>query len=31
MQSYVQVQAVANWEMGSTAGGAVLTMSPQDA
>jgi hypothetical protein len=33
-QSYVQVQAVPNWEMGSTAGGAsfaVLTMSPQDA
>ena len=33
-QAYVQVQAVPNWEMGSTAGGAsfaVLTMSPQDA
>jgi hypothetical protein len=33
-QSYVQVQAVPNWEMGSTAGGAsfaVLTMAPQDA
>jgi hypothetical protein len=34
METYVQVQAVPNWEMGSTAGGAsfaVLTMSPQDA
>ena len=34
MQVYVQVQAVPNWEMGSTAGGAsfaVLTMSPADA
>ena len=33
-QSYIQVQAVPNWEMGSTAGGAsfaVLTMSPQEA
>lgn len=33
-QTYVQVQAVPNWEMGSTAGGgsfAVLTMAPQDA
>jgi hypothetical protein len=33
-QSYVQVQAIPNWEMGSTAGGAsfaVLMMSPQDA
>jgi hypothetical protein len=33
-QSYVQVQAVPNWEMGSTAGGAsfaVLSMSPQEA
>jgi hypothetical protein len=33
-QSYVQVQAVPNWEMGSTAGGAsfaVLTMAPQEA
>jgi len=33
-QSYVQVQAVPNWELGSTAGGAsfaVLTMSPQEA
>jgi len=33
-QSYVQVQAVPNWEIGSTAGGAsfvVLTMSPQEA
>ena len=33
-QTYVQVQAVPNWEMGSTAGGAsfaVLTMSPQEA
>jgi hypothetical protein len=33
-QSYVQVQAVPNWEMGSTGGGAsfaVLTMSPQEA
>ena len=33
-QAYVQVQAVPNWEMGSTAGGAsfaVLTMSPQEA
>jgi hypothetical protein len=32
--AYVQVQAVPNWEMGSTAGGAsfaVLTMSPQEA
>ena len=31
-QSYVQVQAVPNWQMGSTVGGvsfAVLTMSPQ--
>jgi hypothetical protein len=34
MQAYVQVQAVPNWEVGSTAGGAsfaVLTMSPQEA
>jgi hypothetical protein len=34
MTAYVQVQAVPNWEMGSTVGGgsfAVLTMSPQDA
>jgi hypothetical protein len=34
MEAYVQVQAVPNWEMGSTAGGvsfAVLTMSPQEA
>lgn len=33
-QAYVQVQAVPNWEMGSTAGGAsfaVLTMSPEEA
>jgi hypothetical protein len=33
-QTYLQVQAVANWEMGSTAGYgsfAVMTMSPQDA
>jgi hypothetical protein len=33
-QAYVQVQAVPNWEVGSTAGGAsfaVLTMSPQEA
>ena len=33
-QAYVQVQAVPNWELGSTAGGgsfAVLTMSPQEA
>jgi hypothetical protein len=33
-QAYVQVQAVPNWEMGSTAGGAsfaVLTMSPAEA
>ena len=33
-QTYVQVQAVPNWEMGSTAGGAsfaVLTMSPAEA
>jgi len=33
-QAYVQVQAVPDWEMGSTAGGvsfAVLTMSPQEA
>jgi hypothetical protein len=33
-EAYVQVQAVPNWEMGSTAGGAsfaVLSMSPQDA
>jgi hypothetical protein len=32
--AYVQVQAVPNWEMGSTAVGAsfaVLTMSPEDA
>lgn len=32
-QAYVQVQAVPNWEMGSTAGGAsfaVLTMSPAE-
>jgi hypothetical protein len=32
MQSYVQVQAVPNWEQGSTVGGfsfAVLTMSPE--
>jgi hypothetical protein len=32
--AYVQVQAVPNWEMGSTAMGAsfaVLTMSPEDA
>jgi hypothetical protein len=34
MQSYVQVQAVPNWEMGSTVGGgsyAVLTMAPSEA
>ena len=34
MEAYVQVQAVPNWEMGSTAGGAsfaVLTMSPAEA
>ena len=34
MQSYVQVQAVPNWEEGSRAGGwsfAVLTMSPETA
>ena len=33
-EAYVQVQAVPNWEAGSTAGGAsfaVLTMSPQEA
>ena len=33
-QAYVQVQAVPNWQLGSTAGGAsfaVLTMSPQEA
>ena len=33
-QAYVQVQAVPNWEMGSTAGGAsfaVLTMPPTEA
>jgi hypothetical protein len=33
-QAYVQVQAVPNWEIGSTAGGAsfaVLSMSPQEA
>ena len=33
-QVYVQVQAVANWEMGATGGGAsfaVLTMSPTEA
>jgi len=30
-QAYVQVQAVPNWEMGSAAGFAVLTMSPQEA
>jgi len=33
-QAYVQVQAVPNWEMGSTAGGAsfaVLTMAPAEA
>ena len=33
-QAYVQVQAVPNWELGSTAGGgsfAVLPMSPQEA
>ena len=33
-ENYVQVQAVPNWEMGSTAGGgsfAVLTMSPAEA
>ena len=33
-QAYVQVQAVPNWEMGSTSGGAsfaVLTMAPQEA
>ena len=32
--TYLQVQAVANWQMGSTAGGAsfaVMTMSPQEA
>jgi hypothetical protein len=32
MQTYLQVQAVPNWEQGSTAGGwsfALLTMSPQ--
>jgi hypothetical protein len=32
MQTYLQVQAVPNWEQGSTAGGwsfAVLTMTPQ--
>jgi hypothetical protein len=34
MEAYVQVQAVPNWQMGSTAGGAsfaVLTMSPTEA
>jgi hypothetical protein len=34
MQAYVQVQAVANWQEGSTVGGAsfaVLTMSPSEA
>jgi hypothetical protein len=34
IEAYVQVQAVPNWEVGSTAGGAsfaVLTMSPADA
>src|SRR5271169_3306402 len=33
-EAYVQVQAVPNWELGSTAGGAsfaVLTMAPQEA
>jgi hypothetical protein len=33
-QAYVQVQAVPNWQLGSTAGGAsfaVLTMSPEEA
>jgi hypothetical protein len=33
-QAYVRAQAVPNWEMGSTAGGAsfaVLTMSPAEA
>jgi hypothetical protein len=33
-ETYLQVQAVANWQMGSTAGGAsfaVMTMSPQEA
>jgi hypothetical protein len=33
-EAYVQVEAVPNWEMGSTAGGAsfsVMSMSPQDA
>jgi hypothetical protein len=33
-EAYVQVQAVPNWEMGSTTGGAsfaVLSMSPQEA
>jgi hypothetical protein len=32
--TYVQVQAIANWQLGSTAGGssfAVMTMSPQEA
>jgi hypothetical protein len=34
MESYVQVQAVPNWQMGSTVGGAsfaVLTMAPAEA
>jgi len=34
MQAYLQIQAVPNWDMGSTAGGAsfaVPTMSPQEA
>jgi hypothetical protein len=34
MEAFVQVQAVPNWEMGSTAGGgsfAVLTMAPSEA
>ena len=33
-QAYVQVQAVPNWQLGATGGGAsftVLTMSPQEA
>jgi len=33
-ETYLQVEAVANWQMGSTAGGAsfaVMTMSPQEA
>jgi hypothetical protein len=33
-ETYLQVQAIANWQLGSTAGGAsfaVMTMSPQEA